>query len=337
MQEAPSTNADYTVIAANPASTAIRTPNEIATTSRAKVGVTARGKTSRDPAYKDNGTSDGFIEDVSSLARSTNPLQSESDMLDNDTSQWNSLLQKRLLQKLSKPGRKARGASPSHSSTPAAAATAAAARERKLPSPGLTADEIVPATTSDAVVGEANEKVSSSNGNICFTSPAINIAASASAATADHTEEIHQRYSDICATEKAGKKKRKRRSETDTVSVQRKSPRNDVASSREDETALSRDSLRGSNTDPERTALERGKKHGDACSGSDGLSARENALMRDNTRRITPTLIKRPPGGPFGASKARAWHAQQVVQSAVTPMQVSEEAERYWNSFVYIF
>lgn len=35
-----------------------------------------------------------------------------------------------------------------------------------------------------------------------------------------------------------------------------------------------------------------------------------------------PPLKRRPPGGPFGASKAVAWHAQQVVQSAVTPMQV---------------
>eukprot|EP00904_Undaria_pinnatifida_P008124 jgi/Undpi1/4441/HiC_scaffold_17.g07795.m1 len=37
---------------------------------------------------------------------------------------------------------------------------------------------------------------------------------------------------------------------------------------------------------------------------------------------VGPPLKKRPPGGPFGASKARAWHAQQVVQSAVTPTQV---------------
>lgn len=39
-----------------------------------------------------------------------------------------------------------------------------------------------------------------------------------------------------------------------------------------------------------------------------------------------PPLKRRPPGGPFGASKAVAWHAQQVVQSAVTPMQVTKRA-----------
>ncbi len=40
-------------------------------------------------------------------------------------------------------------------------------------------------------------------------------------------------------------------------------------------------------------------------------------------RADPPPVKKWPPGGPFGASKAVAWHAQQVIQSAVTPMQVS--------------
>ena len=44
---------------------------------------------------------------------------------------------------------------------------------------------------------------------------------------------------------------------------------------------------------------------------------------RNARKRIAPPPLKKwPPGGPFGASKAVAWHAQQVVQSAVTPMQV---------------
>lgn len=46
---------------------------------------------------------------------------------------------------------------------------------------------------------------------------------------------------------------------------------------------------------------------------------------RRNARRSPPPppLKRWPPGGPFGASKAVAWHAQQVIQSAVTPIQVN--------------
>lgn len=51
-----------------------------------------------------------------------------------------------------------------------------------------------------------------------------------------------------------------------------------------------------------------------AGGGSKGTNARRRA--------VPPPLKRWPPGGPFGASKAVAWHAQQVVQSAVTPMQV---------------
>lgn len=42
------------------------------------------------------------------------------------------------------------------------------------------------------------------------------------------------------------------------------------------------------------------------------------------TPMAAPPLNKRPPGGPFGSSNARAWNTQQMVQSAATPMQVKE-------------
>lgn len=42
----------------------------------------------------------------------------------------------------------------------------------------------------------------------------------------------------------------------------------------------------------------------------------------EDTRQHGSPWNRRPPGGPFGAGKARTWLAQQVVQSAVTPMQV---------------
>eukprot|EP00752_Nemacystus_decipiens_P014988 g13345.t2 len=68
------------------------------------------------------------------------------------------------------------------------------------------------------------------------------------------------------------------------------------------------------------TRVKRGGGEGNdtAVSKSAGGSSRR----RNARRRVAPPPLKRwPPGGPFGASKTVAWHAQQVVQSAVTPMQ----------------